>query len=107
MTPDKKKLLEQLDALKLFPNNKLVKQLRKRIQEKLESLEISKVVKTEIPVTANLSRSKGLKQYHRYIRLIRDNFPNLKYSEIRKQFYQRKQGGGSDIPDVVWQNPSP
>ena len=106
MIPDKKKLLEQLDALKVFPNNKLVKQLRKQIQDKLSSLEVSKV-KTEIPVNANLSRSKGLKQYHRYMRLIRNNFPNLKYSEIRKQFALRKQGQGSDIPDAVWQNPSP
>ena len=101
MTSDKKKLLEQLDALKVFPNNKLVRQLRKQIQDKLSSLEVSKAIKTEIPVNANLSRSKGLKQYHRYIRLIRDNFPNLKYSEIRKQFSQRRQGQGSDIPDVV------
>lgn len=106
MTLDKKKLFEQLDALKLFPNNKLVKQLRKQIQQKLESVETTKI-KTKIPENANLSRSKGLKQYHRYIRLIRDNFPNLKYSEIRKQFSQRKQGQGSDIPDAVWQNPSP
>ena len=48
MTPDKKKLLEQLDALKVFPNNKLVRQLRKQIQDKLSSLEVSKAVKTEI-----------------------------------------------------------
>ena len=34
MTPeDKKKLLDQLNALKKFPNNKLVKQLRKQIQK--------------------------------------------------------------------------
>lgn len=106
MTPDKKKLLEQLDALKVFPNNKLVRQLRKQIQDKLSSLEISKV-KTEIPVNANLARSKGLKWYHRYIRMIHDNYPEIPYAQIRKQFSLRKKGQGSDIPDVVWQNPSP
>ncbi|MGH2611879.1 MAG: hypothetical protein ACRDFB_02385 [Rhabdochlamydiaceae bacterium] len=106
MAPDKKKLFEQLDALKVFPNNKLVRQLRKQIQDKLSNLEVSKV-KTPISVDSNLARSKGLKQYHHYMRLIRNNFPDLKYSEIRKQFSLRKQGKESKIPEAVWQNPSP
>ena len=33
---NKEKLLEHLDALKAFPNNKLVKQLRQQIQTKIE-----------------------------------------------------------------------
>jgi len=107
MTPDKKKLLEQLDALKLFPNNKLVKQLRKQIRQKLDRLEISKEIKKEISSDANVSRSSKLKKYHRYLRMIRDNFPNLKYSDIRKQFSEKRKGVDSLIPDAVWQNPSP
>lgn len=106
MTLDKMKLLEQLDALKVFPNNKLVRQLRKQIQDKLSNLEVSKT-KTPIYVNSNLARSKSLKQYHRYMRLIRDNYTNLKYSDIRKQFALRRQGKQTDIPDAVWQNPSP
>jgi len=107
MTPEeKRKLLEQLKALKIFPNNKLVKELRKQIQVKLER------TKKKIPFvppkeTANFSRSSKLKKYHRYLRMIRDSFPNLKYNEIRKQFSERKKGQETDIPDVIWQNPSP
>lgn len=106
MTTDKKKLLEQLDALKLFPNNKLVQKLRKQIKLNLEKMEKSKTIEKN-PVEVNFSRSKGLKKYHRYIRLIRNSFPNLKYSEIRKQFFLRKQGKEVSIPDAIWQNASP
>lgn len=103
---EKKKLLDQLEALKIFPNNKLVKELRKQILAKLGRLE------EKLPIVfpkedANIKRSKGAKKYHRYIRLIRDNFPNLRYSEIRRQFSHRKQGKDASIPDAVWQNPSP
>lgn len=103
----KKKLLEQLEALKLFPNNKLVKQLRKQIQDKLAriaSVEPRPVVTSD---KANITRSNKLRKYHRYIRLIRDNFPNLPYNQIRKQLFERKKGKEVSIPDVIWQDPSP
>lgn len=104
----RKKLLEQLDALKIFPNNKLVRELRKKIQSQLDRLErIEKPVTVVKTVSSNISRSTKLKKYHRYLRMIRDNFPNLKYSDIRKQFSERRKGQESDIPDVIWQNPSP
>lgn len=104
---NKKKLLEQLDALRKFPNNKLVKELRKQILTKLEKTE--KKIPFILPSkeTSNLSRSGKLKKYHRYLRMIRDSFPNLDYRTIRKQFSQRKQGKEVSIPDVIWQNPSP
>ena len=54
-----------------------------------------------------ISRSSKLKNYHRYIRLIHDNFPEVPYQEIRKEFEARKEGKEGSIPDVVWQNPSP
>jgi hypothetical protein len=110
MTQDKQKLLEQLEALKQFPKNKLVKELQKQIKSKLEKIEQKEKiveVKEETEDKTNLSRSSKLKKYHRYLRLIRDNFPDLSYSQIRKQFSQRKQGNDVSIPDVVWQNPSP
>ena len=108
MTPeDKKKLLDQLEALKIFPNNKLVKELRKQILAKLEKSELKIPFVPPQKETANLSRSSKLKKYHRYLRLIRDNFPNLNYNTVRKQFSQRKQGKEVSIPDPVWQNPSP
>ena len=100
----KEKLLEHLDALKDFPNNKLVIQLRQQIKSKIERLEV-----TQVPISknVNLSRSSKLKRYHKYIRLIRDNFPDLTHAEIRKQFTKRRNQEDVSIPDAVWQNPSP
>ncbi len=106
----KKKLLEQLDALKIFPKNKIVRELEKQIRSKLEKLEKKEkqiISKSEPKEDANKTRSSKLKKYHRYMRLIRDNYPDLSYSEIRKQFAKRRDGFDSDVPDVVWQNPSP
>lgn len=105
MSIEESKLKEQLEALKIFPDNKLVRELRKQIIEKLEKIE--KKVKKRKKKKPKRTRSKSLQKYHRYIRLIRDNFPNLSYGEIRKLFFLRKHGKEISIPDVVWQNPSP
>lgn len=106
MTDEKKKLLEQLSALKIFPNNKLVKQLRKQIADKLKKLETKK--KSEKPKPdPNKARSGKLRRYHNYIRQIRNNFPDLSYNQIRSQLKKRKEGKEVSIPDVIWQNPSP
>jgi len=102
----KNKLLERLNALKLFPNNNEVRKLRSRTIRALERLEIPKEPK--IPkIKDTQKRSSSLKKYHRYIRMIRDNFPDLEYSDIRKQFSKRRRGDSVTIPDAVWQNPSP
>ena len=100
----KEKLLEHLDALKNFPNNKLVRQLREQIKTKIKRLEDTPVL---VSKNVNLSRSSKLKRYHQYIRLIRDNFPDLTHAEIRKQFAKRRNQEDVSIPDAVWQNPSP
>ena len=100
----KEKLLEHLDALKDFPNNKLVKQLREQIKTKIERLEVAPV---QVSNNVNLSRSSKLKRYHQYIRLIQDNFPDLSHAEIRKQFAKRRNQEDVSIPDAVSQNPSP
>lgn len=100
------KLIKRLDALKLFPNNNEVRILRSRTQKALERLE--KLDVTPIPISSKVStRSTSLKKHHRYIRLIRNNFPDLKYLDIRRQFGKRKRGKEVSIPDAVWQNPSP
>ena len=98
-------LRKQSEALKIFPNTKLVRALRKQIKTKLEKIERKQKLKPK--EKPKRSRSKSLEKYHRYIRLIRDNFPNLSYGEIRRLFSLRKQGKQVSIPDVVWQNPSP
>jgi predicted ester cyclase len=104
-TIDKQKLLEQLNALKLFPNNKLVKQLRAQIISQLEKLDKKEpVIKPKVKPSQKASK---LRKYHRYLRMIRDNFPDLTYSQIRTQFAKRKRGDEVSIPDAVWQNPSP
>jgi len=100
------KLLKRLDALKLFPNNNEVRILRSRTQKTLERLEKQTKVKSK-PIIISKKRSISLEKYHRYIRLIRDNFPNLSYSDIRKQFAKRRRGEQVSISDAVWQNPSP
>ena len=104
-----RKLQEQLDALKIFPKSKLVKQLKKQIQDKIKQLEktIKPPTPTNIQEIANQSRSRKLKRYHRYVRLIRDNFPDLTIAQIRQQFSKRRSGKEVRIPDAVWQNPSP
>jgi hypothetical protein len=104
-TQDKRnKLLEQLDALKIFPNNKLVRQLRNQLKSKLEKLETSSI---PVPKNVNLSRSNKLKRYHNYLRQIRNNFPEYSYNQIRQQFAKRRNQEDVSIPDAVWQNPSP
>jgi len=104
-----KKLQEQLDALKIFPKNKHVTALQKQIKTKIDSLKLTKVTKHKInkQKLANQSRSIKLKRYHRYIKMIRNNFPNLEHKDIRAQFSRRKKGADVSIPDAVWQNPSP
>lgn len=102
----KDKLIKRLDALKLFPNNNEVRILRSRAQKALDRLE-KQIEVTVAPEPKVSTRSSSLKKHHRYIRLIRDNFPDLKYSDIRRQFGKRKRGQEVSIPDAVWQNPSP
>ena len=98
------KLLEQLDALKIFPNSKLVRALREQIKTKIERLEVTPVA---VSKNVNLSRSNKLKRYHNYLRQIRNNFPDLTYNQIRTQFAKRRNQEDVSIPDAVWQNPSP
>jgi len=99
------KLTELLRSLKGAPNIKEVKALRKRLEK--EQKKIIKTKPKEVPKPITVTRSVKLKKYHRYMRLIRDNFPNLTYNQIRKQFSKKKHGQDVSIPDAVWQNPSP
>lgn len=104
-----KRLQERLDALKIFPNNKEVKILRDRIKKQLSNLQKKqdkKKSKSKSKEEANLARSGKMRRHHNYVRQIQNNFPNLKYNEIRRELAQRRQGKPSKIPDAVWQNPS-
>jgi hypothetical protein len=104
----KKELLTQLEALKIFPKNKLVRELQKQIKLKITKLDTkTRPKKTKSKESTNQSRSVKLQRYHRYIRQIQNNFPNLSYKQIRIQLSRRKKGQDVSIPDVIWQNPSP
>ena len=105
---DKEKIIEQLKSLNNLPQVKEVKALRQRLERELEKFVEKQVeIIPEIIGSANVKRSSKLSRYWRYVRLVRDNFPNLKVKQIRSQLKKRQQGGESDIPDAVWQNPSP
>ena len=101
------KLKEQLENLKQLPNIKEVVALRKRLTKEKSKLIPKEVLKVERIQSANVKRSSKLQRYWRYVKLIRDNFPDLKTNKIRKQLKERQQGQEVEIPDAVWQNPSP
>lgn len=104
----KEKLLAQLKQLKELPNFKEVKALRKRLNNELQKIKTyEKAVKPIQIINVNQKRSGKLRRYHNYVRQIRNNFPNLSYNQIRKQLKERKKGFEVNIPDAVWQNPSP
>ena len=101
-------ILEQLKGLRI----KEAINLRKRLQiEKIKLIPkikeaVESVSASAIKQIANQKRSSKLTKYWRYIKLIRDNFPDLKTNQIRTQLKQRSQGLKSNIPDAIWQNPS-
>lgn len=112
---ERKRLLKNIEALKAFPDTGTVRKLRKELKQELAALE-KKSVKQAIPVKlskeqvgthANQARGAKLRKYHNYLHLIRDNYPDLSYPDIRKMFKIRREGRQTEIPDVVWQNPSP
>jgi hypothetical protein len=104
------KILRDLSTLKQF---KEVKALKKRLTQDLEKFSkkeklIPQEQEIKIPKqeSTNQKRSSKLSRYWRYVKLIRDRFPNLTTSEIRKQLKTRQQGQKTEIPDAIWQNPS-
>jgi len=99
-------ILKQLKGLRI----KEAVNLRKRLQKELDKSKPVKkktIPKETIKINANQNRSAKQKRYWRYVKLIRDNFPDLKTSEIRKQLKERRQGNKVNISDAIWQNPSP
>jgi len=98
-------ILKQLKGLRI----KEAVNLRKRLEQELKSKPKKKktIPKETIKVKANQNRSAKQKRYWRYVKLIRDNFPDLPTNEIRRQLKERRQGNKVNISDAIWQNPSP
>ncbi len=99
-------LLDQLKGMRI----KEAIYLRQRLEKEKQKL-IPQEVKIETPKeqvkeSANQKRSSKLSRYWRYVKLIRDRFPNLKTNDIRKQLKKRQQGEKTEIPDAIWQNAS-
>jgi len=102
------KLDQLLRTLKGLPRLREIQALKKRLQQEKKKLQKQiKPIITKPKDNANRNRSIKLQRYWRYVKLIRDNFPNLSVIEIRKQLTLKTQGQETKIPDAVWQNPSP
>ena len=108
---DVNKVREQLETLKDLPNLKEVVALRKRLERELEIIEVREESRIEVFEFTDLTRaqkiSRTLKKQFRYLRLIRNQFPETSWLNLRREFSRRRKGLDSKIPDVVWQNPSP
>ena len=108
---DANKVREQLENLKNLPNFKEVVALRKRLAKELGILKVKEESKIEVIEFTGLTRaqkiSRTLKKRFRYLRLIRNQFPETSWLDLRREFSRRQKGQDSKIPDAVWQNPSP
>jgi len=108
---DVNKVREHLESLKDLPNLKEVVALRKRLTKELEILSEkveSKIEVTEFPkVTRAEKISRTLKKQFNYLRQIRNNFPDVSWLDLRREFSRRRKGLDSKVPDAIWENPSP
>ena len=108
---DANKVREQLENLKNLPNLKEVIALRKRLTLELGFLTKKTEELIEVTVFPKVTRaqkiSRTLKKQFNYLRQIRNNFPDISWLELRREFSRRRKGLDSKIPDAVWQNPSP
>ena len=109
---DLDKLNELLDGLKGLPRIKEITALRKRLRKEKELLEKPIPVKpivtaTERRAIANVKRSTKLQRHWRFVKLVRNFFPEKPVLEIRREIAKRVKGEPSSIPDAVFQNPSP
>jgi hypothetical protein len=105
---DKEKLAEQLRALGELPQIKEVKALRQRLEKELERLGEKESIAEEVSKSTRGQKiSQALKNHFRYLRLIRNNFPDIKWNDLRKEYSKKRKGEESNIPDFIWQNPSP
>ena len=96
-------ILNQLSGLRIKEAVSLRKRLRKEKERLIPKSIPTRSVNME---SVNKKRSSKLKRYWRYVKLIRDNYPNLKTNQIRTQLKKRSQGQKTEIPDAIWQNPS-
>ena len=102
-------LLDQLRGLQI----KEAVSLRKRLRKEKEKIRIP-IPKPEFIASdvsdANKKRSNFMKGVWRFIKLLRDTYPELREQftprQMFSQYFARRRGEDVDINDVFWQNPS-
>jgi len=102
-------LLDELKGLKI----KEAVSLRKRLNKEKEKIAIT-IPEPEFVTpdlfNANKRRSNFMKGVWRYVKLLRDTYPELREQftprQMFSQFFARRRGEDVDINDVFWQNPS-
>jgi len=108
---DVNKIRDQIKSLKDLPNLKEVVALRKRLAKELTILSEKVESKIEVNNFTTTTRaekiSKTLKKQFNYLRQIRNNYPDISWLELRREFSRRRKGLDSKVPDAIWQNPSP
>ena len=103
-------LLDELKGLKI----KEAVSLRKILTKEKEKFVIPKP-KPDVKVTkvadANKRRSEFMKGVWDFVKLIYDNYPQLRQQftikDLFSQYFARRRGEDVSISDVFWQNPSP
>ena len=104
---NKDEIIKQLENLKNLPKIKEVKALTQRLEKELQRFEGIETTVKVISKPRSDKISQSLKKHYRYLRMIRNSFPDLKWKDLRKEFSKKRKGEESNIPDFVWQNPSP
>ena len=83
----------------------LIKEILRKITDTQESKDKRKLERIEI---ANKNRSSKNKRSWNYVKSIQRNyFTDRPIKEIRTALKNHRKGLETDIPDVVWRNPSP
>ena len=113
VTINLEKINSLLDELKGLTIKEAVS-LRKRLNSEKEKLVIQKPkpdVKVTKVVDANKRRSEFMKGVWDFVKLIFDNYPQLREQftirDLLSQYFARRRGEDVSISDVFWQNPSP
>ncbi|MCH8915089.1 MAG: hypothetical protein IIA82_04515 [Thaumarchaeota archaeon] len=102
-------LLDELKGLKI----KEAVSLRKRLNKEKEKIAVPEPKPESVAsdlFDANRRRSNFMKGVWRYVKLVRDTYPELREQftsrQMFSQFFARRRGEDVEINDVFWQNPS-
>jgi len=110
---------EELVKLESFRDTILLRKFKRQLQGELSNIkeEFNRLTETreqkeEQKQTrrnkANRNRSVKNKRVWKYVKSIKENyFPDKSLKEIRTSLKNHRKGLETDIPDVIWKNPSP